>query len=89
MSEQPNATQEAVRDEREHAWLSDVERAMLACIAERGAVTPTEISSSLDISEGEATALLTNLARQNRIRVRQTEVGGDYKITVNLRPIKS
>ena len=89
MSEQPNATQEAVRDEREYAWLSDVECAMLACIAERGAVTPAEISSRLDISEGEATALLTKLARENRIRVRQIEVGGDYKITVNLRPIKA
>lgn len=88
MNEQRSATEEAVRTDSGQVWRVDLERAMLACIVERGAVTPAEISSNLDIAEGEVTAVLFKLAREGQIRVRQVEVGGDYKITVNLRPIR-
>jgi hypothetical protein len=69
----------------EGRW-TDLEHGVFRCLGDHGPLTPAEIGAILEISEGEAEAFLGLLARAGKVRIRQVEVGGDYKIAVVTRP---
>jgi IclR helix-turn-helix domain len=48
-----------------------VDREILDCLARYPTMTLTELSRQLHLSEGEATSLLAELAREGRIRIRE------------------
>jgi DNA-binding IclR family transcriptional regulator len=55
-------------------WWTVVDAEILDCLKCHGAMTPSEISRELGISEGEATVLLTMLAREGRVRIERVQL---------------
>jgi winged helix-turn-helix DNA-binding protein len=51
-----------------------VDREILECLAQHPAMSLTEIARQLHLSEGEATSLLAELAREGRIRICQVSL---------------
>lgn len=51
-----------------------VDREILQCLAQHPAMTVTDIARQLHLSEGEATSLLAELAREGRVRIREVSL---------------
>jgi IclR-like helix-turn-helix domain-containing protein len=51
-----------------------VDREILECLAQHPAMSLTEIARQLHLSEGEATSLLAELAREGRVRICQVSL---------------
>ncbi len=60
----------AQADHSDSDWW-EVDREILECLADHGAMSVTEIARRLQLSEGEATSLLAMLAREGRVRICQ------------------
>ena len=57
-------------------WWGATDGEILQCVREHGAVTMGELCQELGLSEGTATAFLSMLAREGRVRIRQIEIAG-------------
>jgi hypothetical protein len=55
-------------------WWGAIDGEILECLRGHGAVTLGDICEELGLSEGEATAFLTMLAREGRVRICQVEL---------------
>lgn len=60
----------ATADRSDSDWW-EVDREILECLANHGAMSVVEIARRLHLSEGEATSLLAMLAREGRVRICQ------------------
>jgi DNA-binding Lrp family transcriptional regulator len=49
----------------------EVDREILECLAHNGAMSVVEVARQLRLSEGEATSLLSMLAREGKVRICQ------------------
>ena len=56
-------------------WWAETDDAILQCLRDDGAMSPTDIARRLGISPREATAVLCMLATQGKIRVGLVELG--------------
>jgi DNA-binding MarR family transcriptional regulator len=54
-------------------WWSELDAAVLACLSERGGMSPGEIGRRLSISEAAAVSVLGMLAREGRVRIARVE----------------
>jgi DNA-binding MarR family transcriptional regulator len=54
-------------------WWSELDAAVLACLRERGGMSPGEIGRRLSISEAAAVSVLGMLAREGRVRIARVE----------------
>ena len=50
-------------------WWSETEQAIVACLANAGPMSPEDLARRVGISEGETTAFLCMLARENKISI--------------------
>jgi len=51
-------------------WWVETDSAILQCLRERGAMSPTDLAHRLGISPGESTAFVCLLAAQGKVSVR-------------------
>ena len=51
-------------------WWSETEHAIVECLESAGPMSPEDLAHGVGISEGEATAFLCMLARENKISIR-------------------
>lgn len=51
-------------------WWSDTERAIVECLGESGPMAPEELARRLNMTQGDATAFLCMLAREEKISIR-------------------
>jgi hypothetical protein len=58
---------------REPDWWRDLDRDVLGCLSENGAMSPAEVARHLGVSESAATSLLCLLAQEGRVRIRLVE----------------
>lgn len=56
------------------AWWAEIEGEILHCLEIHGAMSPLELGRWLGISEGEATAFVSMLAREGKLRIREVEL---------------
>jgi hypothetical protein len=54
-------------------WWRELDRAVLGCLSEHGAMSPAELARQLGVSESAATSLLCLLAQEGRVRIRLVE----------------
>jgi DNA-binding Lrp family transcriptional regulator len=50
-------------------WWGDVDAETLRCLSERGPMSPAELGKQLGISEDGATSLVSQLAREGKVRI--------------------
>jgi predicted ArsR family transcriptional regulator len=51
-------------------WWSETEHAIVECLGSNGPMSPEDLAQRLCISEGEATAFLCMLAREEKVLIR-------------------
>lgn len=51
------------------SWWEETDQAILAALANAGAMTPADVARRVGISEGEAIAFLTMLVREGKVRL--------------------
>lgn len=55
-------------------WWAEIDGEVLRCLADHGAMSPVELGRRLGISEGEASAFVSMLVREGKLRIRQVEL---------------
>lgn len=55
-------------------WWSATDGELLDCVREHGTVTMSDLCQELGLSEGAATAFLSMLAREGRVRITRIEI---------------
>lgn len=56
------------------SWWTEIDDAVLGCLAEAGEMAPAEIGRRLGLSEGAATSLLRMLVEDGRVRIARVEL---------------
>jgi hypothetical protein len=67
--------------ERSGGWWSDIDGAVLHCLAECGPTSPVELAHRVGMSESAVTSLLCLLAAEGRVRISVVEApagAGEY-----------
>ncbi len=66
-------------------WWDDLDRSLLRCLADNGAMAPTEIAGRLGLSEDAITSLICLLAQERKVSIRLVDCHPDVRTSEGVR----